>query len=175
GRDAAKNNRIAGDGADVVVGDVVVAHGHRVGLDPRRDVEIGVGDDARLAAGLNQKARMAEPFDEVAAELGRRAPAARLSQRALFVEELDQRGIAERLHQPPRQQKQEGGEAEKRPAPHRSSLMISAANASTSVSFRFQASLARPALTHVWLRNIFISQPYSTATWGSRTPRRSWP
>jgi hypothetical protein len=40
-RDAAKNDRVPGNGAGIVVREMIVAHRHGVGLDAGRDVEVG--------------------------------------------------------------------------------------------------------------------------------------
>src|ERR1043166_6400489 len=150
---------------------MVVAHRHRAGANAGSDVEVRGGDDARLAAGLDQEARMAEPLDEVAAERRRRAPAARLDKRALSVEQLDQRRIAERLHQPPGQQEQKRRQSKKSPPSHHDSSMISVVKTRISVSGRSQASFGSPAFPHVCCRIFFMPQPYCVATCGSSTPR----
>src|ERR1041384_6103637 len=114
---------------------------------------------------------MAEPLDEVAAELRRRAPAARLDERALSVEQLDKGRMPERLHEPPGQQEQKRRQSKKSPPSHHDSSIISVVKTRISVSGRSQASFGSPAFTHVCCRNFFMSQPYCVATCGSSTPR----
>src|SRR5262249_61614508 len=63
-RDASQDNRIAAHRAGIVVGEVIVANGHGVRRDSWRHIEIGIRHDFRLAAGMNQKTRMAIPLDE---------------------------------------------------------------------------------------------------------------
>jgi hypothetical protein len=47
---------------------VIIAHGHGIGLDAGRDIEIGIGDDLGLTSRMDQKTRMAVPLDEEIAE-----------------------------------------------------------------------------------------------------------
>src|SRR5688572_11877955 len=55
-RDAAQDHGITRDSAGVVVGEMIVADGHRIRLDSRGHVEVRIRDDFGLAAGMNQEA-----------------------------------------------------------------------------------------------------------------------
>ena len=84
--------------AGVIMGKMIVADGHRVGLNPRRDIEIGIGDDFSLAAGMNQKTRMAVPLEEIRTQGQAFAViAARLNQLASMMKKVHHRRIAHRL------------------------------------------------------------------------------
>ena len=54
-RDASQDYRIAGHSTCIVVGEMVIADGHGIRLDPRSHVEVWIRDDLGLAAGMNQK------------------------------------------------------------------------------------------------------------------------
>src|SRR3989338_9801330 len=148
-RDASKDHWAAGYRSDVVVGNVVVAHGHGIGLDSRRHVEIGIRYHLGPAARVYQKARMAEPLHKIVAQAGG-PPGADLDEIESLLQQPDQRGVATPLRPAPgRQQENRRKRADKAAPPHPCSPMIKSVNPIVWVSGHLQACLGRPALRHV--------------------------
>ena len=51
----------------IVVRKVIIAHGDCVGLNAGRHIEIWIGDNLGLTAGMDQETRVAIPVDEIRA------------------------------------------------------------------------------------------------------------
>src|SRR5688572_6261225 len=69
-RDAAQNDRIARYSPGVVVGKVIITHGHRVSLNPGSDVKVGIGNDLSFASRVNEETRMTVPLHKEGTERG---------------------------------------------------------------------------------------------------------
>src|SRR6476660_3473825 len=93
-----QDHRISGHRASIVMGKMIVADGHRIGLDTRGHVEIRTGNHFYVTAGLDQKTGVSKPVDEGRAKGWRPGTiTSSLHQMSPMMKQLDQRRIAHRF------------------------------------------------------------------------------